>query len=137
MNNTLLRPCCLFCRIRLRRSGVVFSDSYSNRNDRCANTLARRLLPKKSAAVATEKMSLSKRQHRGNNSALEFRRAPSPAPFEFVSVRPPPLRQFDLGQVFLDLALDALQRVVDRLDVPVEVARHLLIALSLEIREEH
>src|ERR1700682_731537 len=47
------------------------------------------------------------------------------------------LRQLDLGEVFLDLALDPLERIVDRLHVPVEVAGHLLIALPLEIREQN
>jgi len=45
------------------------------------------------------------------------------------------LVQLDFAQILLDLALDALQRVVDRLHVAVQVARHLLVRLTFEIAE--
>ena len=47
------------------------------------------------------------------------------------------LLKLELGEVLFDLALHALQRVVDRLDVAAEIARHLLVALAFEVRLEH
>ena len=46
------------------------------------------------------------------------------------------LLELELGEVFFYLALDALQRVIDRFHVASEIARHLLIALAFEIRLE-
>src|SRR5579864_567301 len=40
-------------------------------------------------------------------------------------------------QIALELALHPLQRVVDRLHMPVQFRRHLLVGLPLQIRGEH
>lgn len=46
------------------------------------------------------------------------------------------LLQLEFAQILLDLTLDALQRVVDRLHVAVQVAPHLLVRLAFEIAEQ-
>src|SRR5690348_18445392 len=45
------------------------------------------------------------------------------------------LLELELGEVLLDLSLDALERVVDGLYVTAEIARHLLVALALRSEE--